>query len=180
MRMAFGGMLGPWALVRADGGASMCYCPDLSSNHAGFNTFTGAAGHGLYHYVREAGSYVFPNQKQGYYTFGCHFESGKEVYVVRPWDGVGRKIVLRQIGAEFELDFGRFIELRLDPQKRWFEADVQNPSDKDVRARLTVSGMWGVALSVQGKTVSVEGGVAEAQVSLPARQTVKVTGNVVR
>ena len=123
---------------------------------------------------------MFPNQKQGYYTFGCHFESGKEVYVVRPWDGVGRKIVLRQIGAEFKLDFGRFIELRLDPQKRWFEADVQNPSDKDVRARLSVSGMWGVALNVQGKTVSAEGGVAEAQVSLPARQTVKVTGNVVR
>ena len=180
MRMAFGGMLGPWALVRADGAASMCFCPDLSSKHAGFNTYTGAGGHGLYHYVREVGSYVFPNQKQGYYTFGCHFESGKDVYVVRPWDGVGRKIVLRQIGAEFELEFGRFIELRLDPQKRWFEADVENPSDKDVRARLTVSGMWGVALSVQGKTVSAEGGIAVAQVSLPARQTVKVTGNVVR
>ena len=66
----------------------------------------------------------------------------------------------------------------MDRGKRWFEADVQNPSDKEVKAELTVSGMWGVSLSVQGKTVACEGGRAVTQVTLPARQTVKVTGNV--
>ena len=121
MRMAFGGMLGPWALVRSDGAASMCYCPDLSSKHAGFNSYTGGSGHGLFHYLREVGSYVLPNQKQGIYTFGCHFESTDDAYVVRPWEGVGRRIVMRQIGAEFRLTFGRFIELRVDRAKRWFE-----------------------------------------------------------
>ena len=176
MRMAFGGMLGPWALVRPDGAASMCYCPDLSSKHAGFNAFTGGSGHGLFHYLREVGSYVLPNHRQGVYAFGCHFESTKDAYVVRPWEGVGRKVVLRQIGAEFRLSFGRFIELRLDRGKRWFEADIENPSDKDVRAELTLSGMWGVAVSVQGKT-SADGVVPLA---LPAGQTVSVKGNVVK
>jgi hypothetical protein len=178
--MAFGGMLGPWALVRSDGAASMCYCPDLSSKHAGFNAFTGGSGHGLFHYIREVGSYVLPNQKQGIYTFGCHFESTDDSYVVRPWEGVARKIVLRQIGAEFRLSFGRFIELRLDRAKRWFEADVQNPSDKEVKAELTMTGMWGVTLSVQGRTVTSAGGVATTQVTLPARQAIKLKGNVTK
>ncbi len=180
MRMAFGGMLGPWALVRSDGAASMCYCPDLSSKHAGFNAYTGGSGHGLFHYLREVGSYVLPNQKQGIYTFGCHFESTEDAYVVRPWEGVARKIVLRQIGAEFRLSFGRFIELRLDRAKRWFEAEIQNPSDKEIKAELTMTGMWGVTMSVQGKSVTSEGGVAVTQVTLPARQTIKLKGNVTK
>lgn len=179
MRMAFGGMLGPWALVRTDGAASMCYCPDLSSKHAGFNSFTGGSGHGLFHYLREVGSYVLPNMKQGTYTFGCHFEVGDDEYVVRPWEGVGRKIVMRQISAEFRLSFGRFIELRLDRAKRWFEATVENPSDKEVRTELSVLGMWGVALAVQGKTVPIQDGLAVAQLVLPPNQILTVRGNVV-
>ena len=178
MRMAFGGMLGPWALVRTDGAAAMCYCPDLSSKHAGFNAYTGSSGHGLFHYLREVSSYVLPNQKMGLYTFGCHFESLDDSYSVRPWEGVGRRIVMRQIGAEFSTNFGRFIELRLDKHKRWFEAEIQNPSDKDVRAELTVTGMWGTSVTVQGKAVATEGGRATTQVALPARQTVRVRGNV--
>ena len=180
MRLAFGGMLGPWALVRPDGAASMCFCPDLSSNHAGFNAYTGASGLGLFHYVREVGSFVLPNQKQGLYTFGCHFETTDDSYVVRPWEGVGRSIVLRQIGAEFHLGFGRFKELRLDRNKRWFEAEIENPSDKEIKAELVIIGLWGVTISVQDRNTDAEDGVATAQVLLPARQTIKVTGNVIR
>jgi hypothetical protein len=178
MRMAFGGMLGPWALVRADGAASMCYCPDLSSKHAGFNAFTGGSGHGLFHYLREVGSYVLPNQKMGTYVFGCHFELTDDAYVVRPWEGVGRKIVLRQIGASFSLEFGRFGELRLDRQKRWFEADIQNPSDKEVRTNLLVSGLWGGSVVVGGRSISAVEGTLTIPVVLPARQTVSVNGKV--
>jgi hypothetical protein len=178
MRMAFGGMIGPWALVRSDGAASMCYCPDLSSKHAGFNAFTGGSGHGLFHYLREVGSYVLPNQKMGTYVFGCHFEITDDSYVVRPWEGVGRKIVLRQIGATFALSFGRFLELRMDRQKRWFEADVQNPSDKEVRATLVLSGLWGGSVVVGGKTYVSDLGRVEVPLVLPARQTVTVAGNV--
>lgn len=180
MRMAFGGMLGPWALVRTDGAASMCYCPDLSSRHAGFNAFTGMSGHGLFHYLREVGSYVLPNQKLGTYTFGCHFETLDDRYIVRPWDGVGRKIVIRQIAAEFRTSFGRIIELRLDKHKRWFELEIQNMSEKEVRSVLSIRGLWGTELDIQGKPVAVDDCQATANVSLPPRQTVVIKGNVIK
>ena len=135
-------------------------------------------GHGLFHYLREVGSYVLPNQKMGTYVFGCHFEITDDSYVVRPWEGVGRKLVLRQIGATFALSFGRFIELRMDRQKRWFEADVQNPSDKEVRTTLVLSGLWGGSVVVGGKTYVADVGKAEVPLVLPARQTVTVAGNV--
>ncbi len=180
MRMAFGGMMGPWALIRKDGAASMCYCPDLASRHAGYNAFTGTSGLGYYHYLHSVGSYVLPNRAMGTFTFGCHYENDGGVYMVRPWDGVGRRIVLRQIGAEYELGFGCFAELRLDQRKRWFEADIVNPSDKDVRAEFKVRGMWGAELSIQGKKVDSVRGEAVTQVLLPARQTMTATGKVTR
>ncbi|MBS1713709.1 MAG: hypothetical protein JST30_05165 [Armatimonadetes bacterium] len=180
MRMAFGGMMGPWALVRRDGAASMCYCPDLSSKHAGYNVFTGASGLGLFHYLRGVGSYVLPNRVQGTFTFGCHTEQDEDKVVVRPWEGVGRRIVLRQIGVEFELTFGTFKELRLDIRKRWFEADVHNPCDKDVRAVIRFVGLWGRNVEVEGATVSGEDGRNECPVLLPAAKTTTVRGKVVR
>ncbi|MCH7903219.1 MAG: hypothetical protein IH944_01475 [Armatimonadetes bacterium] len=179
MRLAFGGMLGPWALVRPDGAASLCYCPDQSSKHWGFNRYTGASGLGYYHYLRRVGSYVLPDHAQGVFTFGCHFESDDESYVVRPWDGVGRHIVLRQFGAEFTLSFGRIVSLKLDRRKRWFELEIENPSDKDVDAKLAIVGMWGDRISVAGTETDSDGGAAIAKLRLPARHTSHFRGNVV-
>lgn len=178
MRMAFGGMIGPWALVRRDGAASMCYCPDLSSKQAGYNIYTGASGLGYYHYLRGTGSFVLPNRTLGSYSFGCHFEAGEDVLKVRPWDGVGRHIVIRQIGAEFELSFGRFIELRLDPRKRWFEAEIENHADQKVMAELSVTGLWGVNLQCGPQTVSSQGGQAVLTIELEANVVTTIKGKV--
>ncbi len=180
MRMAFGGMLGPWALVRKDGAASMCYCPDLSSKQAGFNVFTGGSGLGYYHYLRGAGAYVLPNRNQGLFIFGCHYEPDEAKHIVRPWDGVGRRIILRQFGTAFELGFGRFVELRLDLRKRWFEADIENPSDKEIRSWIRASGLWGSILSIQGKSFEAVNGVVQCPVQLPAGKTITIRGKVVR
>lgn len=180
MRMAFGGMLGPWALVRKDGAASMCYCPDLSSRQAGFNVFTGASGLGYYHYLRGAGSYVLPNRNQGLFIFGCHYEPDDDKHIVRPWDGVGRRIILRQFGATLELGFGRIVELRLDQRKRWFEADIENPSDKEIRTWIRASGLWGSILSIQGKSFEAVNGHVQCPVQLPAGKIITIKGKVVR
>lgn len=178
MRMAFGGMLGPWALVRRDGAASMCYCPDSSSRQAGYNVFTGASGLGYYHYLRGAGSFILPNRSQGTVTFGCHLETTEDSYIVRPWDGVGRFVVFRQIGVEFELTFGRIIELRLDLRKRWFEAEIENPSDKDVVATMKVTGLWGREVEYDGQRCAAEGGTVRFDVKLRAQATQKMKGKV--
>lgn len=178
MRMAFGGMIGPWALVRRDGAASMCFCPDLSSKQAGYNIYTGASGLGYYHYLRGAGSYVLPNRTLGVFTFGCHHEVTEECHIVRPWDGVARRIVLRQTGAEFNLSFGQFTELKLDLRKRWFEAVVLNPADKDVKATLSIQGLWGAEVTIGTETLSANNGVVVCEVRLIAGQSVTVKGKV--
>lgn len=178
MRLAFGGMIGPWALVRNDGAASMCYCPDPASKHFGYNRYTGASGLGYFHYLREAGAWVLPSGSTGTYTFGCHFETEGGAYTVRPWDGVGRKVILRQIGAEFRLSFGKITLVRLDHRKRWFEVRIENPCDKDIRAELSVKGMWGKQLQINGRLVDCERGEGKMSLVLPAGQTVHVTGKV--
>lgn len=179
MRMAFGGMVGPWALVREDGAASMCYCPDPASRQAGNNSFTGASGLGYYHYLRGAASLVLPSRGQSPTAFGCHYEARDGAYHVRPWDGVGRRIVLRQIGAEFSLDFGVFQSLRLGVDKRWFEASIENPSDKDVQAALTAKGLWGLEVKVGSNILEAEDGTVRAEVVLPADRVVTIRGEVV-
>lgn len=180
MRLAFGGMMGPWALVRGDGAASMCYCPDLSSKHHGYNRFTGASGLSYYLYMRGAGSYVLPNRGSAPYVFGCRFtEDEGGTMTVRPWDGVGRKVVLRQIAAEFRLRFGRFRSVRLDGRKRWAEFEIENPADKDIRTELEIKGLWGSQIQIAGRVVEAVDGRAEVGILLPAGRTQKLTAKVV-
>lgn len=180
MRLAFGGLMGPWALVRTDGAASMCFCPDLSSKHFGYNPYTGASGLGYYHYLRGAGSYVLPNRNLGVFTFGCHFNADEESYTVRPWDGLGRRVVLRQIGAEFETGFGRIVELKLSQDKMSVEMQIQNPCDKTISTEVKLRGLWGRRLSAHGREYDCSGGMAVIPVTLPAHEIVTLSATVVK
>lgn len=179
LRMAFGGMLAPWALVRSDGAASMCYCPDLASKQAGFNVYTGAGGLGYFHYLRGVGSYILPNRGPGLFIFGCHFEAGEDTYIIRPWEGVGRRIILRQIGASFELEFGQFKSLVLDQRLRHFEAEIENPASKEVEVGMVARGLWGQKVEVQGRVFESHNGMTRISFKLPANETIKVSGKVI-
>ena len=165
MRMAFGGLLGVWALVQPDGSGSMAYCPDPASKLYGFSPLTGDLGMALFHYLRAAGAYVLPSRSYGVFTFGCHFEIAEDHYVVRPWDGVGRRVVLRQVNAEFLLTVGKFREVNLDVRKRWATLVLENPTDLELRTDLRVKGLWGNRFEILGETIDgIEG---ELAVSLP-------------
>lgn len=180
MRLAFGGMLGVWALVGSDGSASMAFGPDFASKLHGMVPTTGDVGLALFHYLRAAGAYVLPNRNYGVFTFGCHFEVQDDHYVVRPWDGIGRKVVLRQMSAEFHLNVGKLREVRLDTRKRWCTLVLENPTDLNLRSELRVRGLWGEVFEVLGETVEASDG--ELAVSLPlaarsvARVEIKVKG----
>lgn len=179
MRLAFGGMLGPWALVRNDGAVSMCYCPDFSSKHFGYNPFTGASGLGYFHYLRGVASYVLPSGSGGTYTFGCHYESSEGRHLVQPWDGVGRRVILRQIGAEFDTSFGCMIELELDHRKRGFKMTLNNPSDKPVTATVRVRGLWGTRLESNGQLFEAVEGQFELPVELLPAKLTSLEGKVI-
>lgn len=180
MRLAFGGMLGPWSLVRKDGAVSMCYCPDLSSKHHGYSAFSGSSGLGYFHYLRTVGAYVLPGLGQGLFAFGCHFNQDEQKYSVRPWDGVGRRVFLRQINAEFLLDFGKMNQIDLDLRKRWAAIEVQNPSDKDVKTTLRVRGLWGETVEVLGKVLKVVDGTLTINFTLKAQDSVYIRATVVK
>lgn len=179
MRLAFGGMLGPWTLIRYDGAAGMCYCPDLSSKHFGENGFTGSSGLGYAHYLIGAGAYVLPHPELGAFAFGCAYEADEQKYTVRPWDGVGRRVVLRQIDAEVEVTFGRIVALRLDLKKRWLELELENPADKAIVSVISVTGMWGRRLELNGQRTDIRNGLAEFTVELAPGVVHRLSMNVV-
>ncbi|GEM_PF-512806 len=180
LRMAFGGMLAPWALVRGDGAAGMGYCPDPASRMHGVAWTSGDVGLGLFHYLRGVASYVLPSRTQGVVTFGCVFEvegeGADETFIVRPWDGVGRRIVVRHVGLDVRSEGARIEEFRAKATKHEATLTLRNSSDKPLPARLEVRGLWGTRFRLgpegaDGETLEVEGGVLRASVTLEAGST---------
>lgn len=161
VRQAFGGLFGVWALVREDGAGASGYCPDAASRQYGMSSVTGDIGLSLYGYLRLAGSYVLPTL-DGARSFGCTFESSRTLfgdeYSLAPWDGLGRRIVVRQIGLEVEAGFGRIRALRFDTRKRWLEMTIANGSESSIVAPIVVRGLWGRAFSAQNADVEVRDG----------------------
>ncbi len=172
LRLAFGGMLAPWALVRPDGAGSMGFCPDPATKMRGPSPVTGDLGIALLHYLKGAASYVLPSRNYGVFTFGCHFEPDSGGYKVHPWDGIGRRIVMRQIGCDFEISFGKIEELQLDSRKRWVRLKINNPADQGVPVKLKASGLWGRQFLVTidgspGKVENSENGTLSVDWTLP-------------
>ena len=179
LRQAFGGALSSWALVRSDGCASMGFCPDRASKLFGSGATSGDIGIALYDYLRLAGAYVLPSRSYGVFTFGCHFESEDGGYRVRPWDGVGRKVILRQIGAEFHTSFGRIRELQMDARKRRLQVELHNPAAKDMKAEFRAKGLWGTAFESNGRRLEAVDGEVAATVVLPKRGTLTIELKVI-
>jgi hypothetical protein len=136
---------------------------------------TGDVGISLFAYLRHAASYVLPSRNAGVATFGCHFEvdatSGTEQYVVRPWDGVGRRIIVRQLGIEVEASFGKIAELRFDGRKRRASLKIENPAAMDLQAFVTVKGLWGTEVEACGKIIKGENGEVVVPIDLRSGST---------
>ena len=63
-------------------------------------------------------------------------------------------------------------------RKRWANMKIQNPSDKDISAQLTIRGLWGSQLVIAGKLVESVDGTAISTLVLPANQTVEISAKV--
>jgi hypothetical protein len=178
LRLAFGGLMGVWALVRSDGAAGMGFCPDAASRQFGVSWTTGDVGAGLYAYLRGAASYILPSRVSGVQTFGCFFEAESdgidETFVVKPWDGIGRRIIVRHVGVEVVVQNGRITEFRLDGRKGFATLAVENTSDKTLECHFEISGLWGSRFLVQGASVDGVGGILKTSVALAARSTTRI------
>ena len=147
VRMAHGGLLGVWALVRPDGAAAMAYCPDTSSRQYGMSWFTGDIGMSLWTYLRSSAAHVYPLGPGGVAAFGCGCESredGDREYIrVRPWDGVGRKIVIHEWNLDVECEYARIEEFEFDTRLRHATLTLRNDGDRVRRAEVSIHGLWG-------------------------------------
>lgn len=171
MRMAFGGMLGVWALVRPDGSASSWFCPDPASRQFGMSGVTGTIGLSLFHYLKNVAAYVLPSPTTGAITFGCSFEAkekddGLELRV-RPWDGVGRRVVIRQVGLEVEAKAGKIREVRVHTRKRRALIDLENTATSQRNALVSIKGLWGTQFEVNGKKEHTAGGALSVERPMP-------------
>ncbi len=156
MRLAFGGLMAPWALIQDNGNASLCYCPDYASKHRGFNPYSGLSSLGYYHYISNITSIVLPNNTIDTFSLGCHFDNSGKNYTIVPWDGVGRRIIVRQHGIDIHLSFGNIVKCEIAKDKTFAEIQLDNPWSEEVPATLSIKGMWGEYFQSNIGKVSVE------------------------
>lgn len=182
LRMAFGGMLGVWALVKPDGSASTGFCPDAASRQFGMNPNTGTVGLSLFHYLRNVKAFVLPSPTTGAITFGCSFEAkekddGLELRV-KPWDGVGRRVSIRQVGLDVEARVGKIREVRVHTRKRRALIEVENTAATQRTASLKIEGLWGNQFEVNGKKEHTAGGLLSVERPMPPGGVIAIEVNV--
>ncbi len=168
LRMAFGGLLGVWALVRSDGAAASGYCPDIASEQYGMSQITGTVGLSLYHYLTQACAYVDPTTDL---SFGCFYSQEKEWSKVTPWDGVGRRIVVRAYGLVVETEFGCIRELRFKRDRSEAVIKIENTASEARTIKGRIRGLWGEHCKVNGEPVQAENGWVAIEVSCESETT---------
>ncbi|MBS1701977.1 MAG: hypothetical protein JST12_09975 [Armatimonadetes bacterium] len=164
LRLATGGMLAPWSLVREDGALTMGFCPDLGSSQRGIVNFTGDAGFALADYLRYSSGYLLSSFDRGFVPLGVHFESyprdGMTIIRLEPWDGVGRRIMVRHLNLSVEVEGAKIDVIEFDVNLRWAKVTLDNPTETMKRkTRVLVDGLWGTKFVVTDADSKVEDGV---------------------
>jgi hypothetical protein len=169
----FAGMLSPWVLVRPDGAGALGYTPDSSSQSFGAHWSAGDLGLSLSLYLRHATTYVVFSTQQSGIALGAHFEyenlGTREVITIRPWDGVGRRIWVRQLGLEIETTSGQIKEARFDTTKRNLTLRIGSPTLYGGSTDVVVRGLWGSRFLVDGKVVPGFDGRLSIRIELAAQ-----------
>lgn len=184
VRLAFAGLLAPWAMVKEDGSASMGFSPDLSSKNWGISPVTGDIGFALADYLRTSSCYLLSNQDRGFINFGMHFDTypndGMTVFRLEPWDGVGRRIVVRHLNLIVECEGAKMDLLEFDINLRWLKVSIDNTNETLERAvRIKVDGLWGSKFAVEGADFAIRQGVLELQTQLEGTRLKEIEVRVV-
>jgi len=150
---SYAALLGELSLVGGDGRASMCYTPDVLSNHYGFNAFSGDVGLGMFGDLRGASAYLielFPRPRTIQFGFGCVVErTNKDETLITINDGVGMRFLFPAKEFKLELDRGRIETVRLS---RTFESlgfTWSNPISKSIKVHPSIHGLWGKNFNIE-------------------------------
>jgi hypothetical protein len=184
LRLATAGMLAPWCLVRGDGAASMGFCPDLGSSQRGVIAYTGDIGFALADYLRYSTGYLLTAIDRGFVPTGLHFESypkdGMTILRLEPWDGVGRRIVVRHLNLIVEVDGAKIDCLEFDINLQWAKIVLDNPTEAMKRkATISVDGLWGTQFLVDGAEFAIKDGVVHLNTTVEAGRLKEIEIRVV-
>ncbi len=159
IKKAFAGFYGIWALAGLKGNASMCYTPDISSDHYGFVPFTGDTGLSFYTYLRGIISFIDITKNRKYSNYGCELSSDDEFLTIVPNNGVNRKIVIHFMGV-FEIFTSACQIKKLIIKKDRSECTVilHNQTKYFVEDNLTLSGIGCSRVSIAGSGNGTEKG----------------------
>jgi hypothetical protein len=116
----------------------------------------------------QACSYVDPTTDL---TFGCFYSQEKEWAKVTPWDGVGRRVVVRAYGLVVETEFGFIRELRFKRDRSEAVIKLENTSSQPQTLKGRIRGLWGVRAKVNGEPVEAENGWLPIEVSCESDST---------
>ncbi len=184
LRLASGGMLAPWSLVREDGALTMGFCPDLGSSQRGIVSFSGDAGFALADYLRYSTGYLLSSFDRGFVPLGVHFESyprdGMTVIRLEPWDGVGRRIVVRHLNLTIEVDGAKIDVVEFDVNLRWAKITLDNPTEAMKRkTKIAVEGLWGTKFVVTDAESRFEEGILNLETTVEAGRLKEIEIRVV-
>ncbi|HLO98458.1 MAG TPA: DUF5695 domain-containing protein, partial [Fimbriimonas sp.] len=154
LRLGMGGLLMPWTLVREDGAAACGYCPDLGSRNRGVVSYTGDIGFLLADHIAYSTCYLLSTPDRGFIGYGLTFDSfqedGHSVMRLQPFDGIGRRVVVRHLNLEVLVTGCRIDTLEFDINLAWVRVTLDNPVTASSReATITVNGLWGTSLKFE-------------------------------
>jgi hypothetical protein len=125
---------------------------------------------------------VLPSPTTGAITFGCSFEAkerddGLELRV-KPWEGVGRRVSIRQVGLDVEAKVGKIREVRVHTRKRRAWIEVENTAAIQRTASLKIEGLWGSLFEVNGKKEHTSNGCLSVERSMPPGGVITIEVNI--
>ncbi len=180
---SYAGLLGVWSLVDEEGKASMCYTPDASSNHYGYNRYSGDSGLGLYGYLRAAGAYVDLiriGSSRIEVGFGCRISQEGEgrLHAVIA-DGINKRFRYPQFNFFADTEKTDLTELTMERNRTYVRMTLKNQLGETLMENIRIRGFWGedYVADIDGveQKGSVQDGVLRHSLEVPPEKSVTVT-----
>jgi hypothetical protein len=163
LALAAGGLRSFLTTLRATGAATgwFTWWPDRT----GFDPRSLDTDLGLYNYLRAAKAYVVEHPRAGLVGYGCAVEQDAEGVLIRPWDGVGKRLWLDTAGLEVTVTEGAVEWARISASGSVTLRVLPAAADR-ARIALFVGDLRGQELSVTADGKSLALGTATPTVEL--------------
>ena len=126
LKLAYGGAFSFLTCIRSNGAAHGWYLfwPDRN----GFDLRTLDTDMGLYGYLQAVSSYMVDDPVFGRCGYGCRVTGQGEMWYIKPYDGIGRRIICIPWNIKFEVTYGSIQEVEINELKKVCQIRICNAS----------------------------------------------------